>query len=81
MGVWELFMTPQSNRRPSYCHGGDFIKVNFHAWLRQQEIAWQFRGFFNKGRDLLGLRRQYLSAETMKKPMILRDICINKGTS
>jgi hypothetical protein len=35
---------------------------------------------FSKGRDLLGLRRHSLSAETMRK-LILRDMYINKEIS
>jgi hypothetical protein len=36
---------------------------------------------FNKGRDLLGLRRHSLSADTMRKLMLLRDMYINKEIS
>ncbi len=36
---------------------------------------------FNKRRDLLGLRRHSLSAETMRKLMLLRDMYISKETS
>jgi hypothetical protein len=36
---------------------------------------------FNKGRDLLGLRRHSLNAETMRKLILLRDMYIRKETS
>ena len=36
---------------------------------------------FNKGRDLLGLRRHSVSTETMRKLMLLRDMYINKEIS
>jgi hypothetical protein len=35
---------------------------------------------FNKGRDLLGLRRHSLNAETMRKQILLRDMYIRKET-
>lgn len=36
---------------------------------------------FNKGRDLLGLQRHSLSAETIRKPILLRDMYIRKEFS
>lgn len=36
---------------------------------------------FDKGRDLLGLWGHSLSADTMRKLMLLRDMYIKKGNS
>jgi hypothetical protein len=36
---------------------------------------------FNKGKDLFSLQKHSLSAETMRKLMLLRDMCIRKETS
>jgi hypothetical protein len=68
-------------KKDCYYYGKDFIRINFHAWLRSKrlppasEVA--IEKLFNKGRDLLGFRRHSLNVETMRKLMLLRDMYIN----
>ena len=77
-------MTLQVRRRTGYSYGKDFIRIfprtaaaaRDYLSIPASEVA--VERLFNQGRDLSGLRGHSLSAETMRKLMLLRDMDINK---
>jgi len=53
--------------------------VKNHLAIPASEVV--VERLFNKAGDLLGLQRHSLSAETIRKLMLLRDMYINEETS
>jgi hypothetical protein len=53
--------------------------ARYYLEIPASEVA--IKRLFNNGRDLLGLRRHSLNADTMRKLMLLRDMYIRKENS